>query len=127
MIAQRWRQLGGGVAAAAAAAAASAAVAAAQSAAAGHSAMAAAQWHQHRGCGGFTGTVRECADTRTFKHHQRANVRVFVFGQGRRDNSIDGIVVVGSDGAARGDIHRGCRCATAANDDSNGDTDDIIC
>ena len=94
----------------AAAAAASAAVAAAQSTAAAHSATAAARWQQHGGCGGFIGTVRECADARAFERHRRADVRVFVLGRGRRDDSVDGIVVVGSDGAARGGVHRGRRC-----------------
>ncbi len=119
------RQLGNGVVAAAASAAV--AVAVAQSAAAGHSATAAARWQQHGGCGGFIGTVRECADARAFERHQRANVRVFVLGRGRRDDSVDGIVVVGSDGAARGDVHRGCRCAAAANDDADDAADDIVC
>jgi len=73
------------------------------------------------GSGGFTGTVRECANARAFERHRRANVRVFVLGRGRRDDSVDGIVVVGSDGAARGDVHRGRRCASAANDNADGD------
>ena len=33
-----------------------------------------ARWQQHGGCGGFTGTVRECANARTF---------VFILGQDR--------------------------------------------
>ncbi len=122
-----------------AAAAASAAVAAARSAAAVHSATAAAQWQQRRGCGGFTGTVCECADAHTFERHQRAEVRVFVIGRERRDDSADGIVVVGSNSGARGDVHRGRQCAAAANDDvsgndtananadGNGDGNDIVC
>ncbi len=111
MIGRCRQQLGGG----AAAAAASAAVAAAQSAAAvGHSTTAAAGWQQHGGCGGFTGTVRECADACAFERHQCADVHVFVLGRGRRDNSIDGIFIVSSDGAARGDVHRGRWCAAAA-------------
>ena len=99
--------------------------------------MAAAWWQQHGGCGGFTGTVRERANAHAFERHQRANVRVFVLGQGRRNDSADGIVVVGSNGGARGDVHCGCQCAAAANNDvaaddtadanSNGDGDDIIC
>jgi hypothetical protein len=82
-----------------------------------------ARWQQHGGCGGFTGTVRECANARAFKRHQRANVRVFILGRGRRDDSADGIVVVGSGGGARGDVHldRQCTAATAA--DADGDTD----
>jgi hypothetical protein len=59
-----------------------------------------ARWQQHGGCGGFTGTVRECANARAF---------VFVLGRGQRDDSADGIVVVGSDGGARCDVHRGRR------------------
>jgi hypothetical protein len=123
VIARCRRQLGGG----AAAAAVSAAVAAARSAAAGHSVTAAARWQQHGGCGGFTGTVHECAYARAFERHRRANVRVFVLGQGRRDDSVDGIVVVGSNGTARGNVHRGCQCSAAAAADVYGDADDIVC
>jgi hypothetical protein len=99
--ARRRQQLGSG----AAARAASAAVAAARSAAAAHSTTVAAWWQQHGGCSGFTGTVRECADTRAFERHQCANVRAFVLGQGQRDDSANCIVVVGSNGSARGDVH----------------------
>ena len=77
---------------------ASAAVAAVRSTAAAYSATAAAWWKQRGGFGGFTGTVRECADAHAFERHQRTNVRVFVIGQGRRDDSADGIVVSGRDG-----------------------------
>jgi hypothetical protein len=118
-------------------AAALGAVAAAQSAAAAHSATVAERWQQRGGCSGFAGTVRECADAHAFEHHQRDNVRVFVLGRGWRDNSADGIVIVGSNGGACGDVHRGCQCATAANDDAanndtantdgDGDGDDIVC
>jgi hypothetical protein len=111
-------------------------VTAPQSAAAAHSATVASQWQQHRGCGGFPGTVRKCADARAFDCHRHADVRIFVLGQGWRDDSAD-IVVVGSDGGARGDVHRGRRCAAstgndAADDDTAnanviGDADDIIC
>ena len=93
--AQRWRQLGGG----AVAVAASAAVAAVQSAAVAHSATAAARWEQRGGCGGFTDTVRECANARAFDCHQRTDVHVFVLGRGRRDDSADGIVVVATTAA----------------------------
>jgi hypothetical protein len=94
-----------------------------------------ARWQQHGGCGRFTGTVRECANARAFERHRRADVRVFVLGRGRRDDSADGIVVVGSDGGALGDVHRGRRCAAAADDDADGDADadadgdadDIVC
>jgi hypothetical protein len=82
-------------------------------------------WRQ-RDVGGSS-TVRECADAHAFKRHRRADVRVFVLGQGRRDNSVDSIVVVGSNGIARGDVHRGCRCAAAADEDANGDANDIVC
>jgi hypothetical protein len=47
------------------------------------------------------------------------------------------MVVVGSDGGARGDVHRGCQCAAVANDnaanndtadaDGDSDGDDIVC
>ncbi len=127
------RQLGG----AAAKAAASAPVAAARSAAAAHSATVAARWQQRGGCGGFSGTVRECADARAFERHRRANICVLVLGQGRRDDSANGIVVVSSEGGARGDVHRGCQCAAAAGDDAadedtadadgDGEADDIVC
>jgi len=87
-----------------------------------------ARWQQHGCCGGFTGTVRECANARAFKRYQRADVRIFVLGRGRRDDSADGIVVVGSNGGARGDVHRGRRCAAAAADDADGNADDdIVC
>ncbi len=65
-----------------------------QSAAVAHSVTAAAWWEQRGGCGGFTGTVSKCTNARAFERHRRANVRIFVFGQGWRDNSVDGIVVV---------------------------------
>jgi hypothetical protein len=125
--ARRQRKLGGGTAVAAA----SAVVAAAQSAAEAHSATVASRWQQHGGCGGFTGTVRECADARAFERHRRADIRIFVLGQGWRDDSANGIVVVGSDGAARGDVHRGRRLANAADDNADGNADgnadDIVC
>ncbi len=76
---------------------------------------------------GGSGTVRECADAHAFERHQRANVRVFVLGRGWRDDSVDSIVVVGSNGVARGDVHRGRRCAAANGDDADGDADDIVC
>ncbi len=82
-----------------------------------------ARWQQHGGCGGFTGTVRECANARAFERHRRANVCVFVLGRGPKDDSADGIVVVGSNGGARGDVHCGCRCAAAAADDADGDAE----
>jgi len=113
------RQLGGGVAVVAA----SAMVAAARSEAAVHSATAAAWWEQRGGCGGFTGTVRECTDAHAFERHQRADVRVFVIGRGRRDDSADGIV---GDGGARGDVHRGCQCAAAADDDTPVETSTAV-
>jgi len=62
-----------------------------------------------------------------FKRHRRADIRLFVFGQGWRDDSVDSIVGVGSDGVARGDVHRGRRCAAADNDDADGDADVIVC
>ncbi len=57
---------------------------------------------------GSSGTVRECADARAFEHHQRADVGAFILGRGRRDDSVNSIVVLSSDGIARGDVHRGC-------------------
>ncbi len=85
------------------------------------------RWQQHGSCGGFTDTVRECAYARAFKRHQRADVRVFVLGQGRRDDSVEDIVVVCSNSAAHGDVHRGRRCAAADDADADGDGDDIVC
>ncbi len=76
---------------------------------------------------GGSGTVRECADTHAFQRHRRVDVRVIVLGRGWRDDSVDSIVVVGSDGVARDDVHRGRRCAVAANDDADGDADVIVC
>ncbi len=86
-----------------------------------------ARWQQHGGCGRFTGTVRKCANARAFERHRRADVRVFVLGRGRRDDNADGIVGIGSDGGALGDVHRGRRCTAAAADDADGDADDIVC
>ncbi len=80
--------------------------------------MGAARWQQRGGCGRFTGTVHECANAHAFKHHRRAKVRVFVIGRGQRDDSANGIVVIGSDGVTRGDVHRGCQCAAAAYDEA---------
>jgi hypothetical protein len=104
-------------------------------------ATAAAWWQQRGGCGGFTGTVRECADAQAVERHRRADVRVFVIVRGQRDDSANGIVVGGSNGGARGDVHRevhrGHQCAAAADDaaakddttnaDADGDGDDIVC
>ncbi len=102
-----------------------------------HSATVAEPWQQRGGCGRFAGTVRECADTRAFERYQRVNVRVFVLGQGRRDDSANGMVIVSSDGGARGDDHSGRRCAAVISDDAagnntadadgNSNADDIIC
>ena len=114
------------------------AVAAAQSVAAAHSAMAAARWQQHGGCSRFADTVRKCNNACAFKRHQRANVRIFVLGQGRKDDSANGIIVVGSNGGARGDFHCGRQCpaATADADADNDNTananaasnaDNIVC
>ena len=97
--------------------------------------MAAAWWQQRGGCGGFTGTVRECANAHAFDRHRRANVCVFVIGRGRRGDSANGIVIVGSNGSAPGDIHRGCQCAAAADNDAadddtadaDGNGDNIVC
>ena len=61
------------------------------------------------------------------RRHQRADVRVFILGRGRRDNSANGIVIISSNGGARGDVHRGRRCATAANNNADGDANDIVC
>ena len=81
---------------------------------------------RQRDVGGI-GTVRECANTHAFERHRRADIRLFVFGQGWRDDSVDSIVGVSSDGVARGDVHRGRRCAAADNDDADGDADVIVC
>ena len=98
---------------------------------------AAARWQQHGGCGGFVGTVCECADARTFERHRCANIRVFLLGRKRRDHSVNGIVVIGSDGGDRGNVHCGRQCASAADNDAandddananaNGDANDIVC
>ncbi len=99
--------------------------------------MAAEWWQQHGGCGGFTGTVRECADAHAFERHRCADVWVFIIGRGRRDDSADGILVVGSNDGTRGDVHRGRQCGAAADNDisdndtadvnGDGDADDIVC
>jgi hypothetical protein len=80
--------------------------------------MAAARWQQPGGCGGFTDTVHECTNAHAFECHQRANIRVFIIGRGWRDDSANGIVVFGRDGGARGEVHRGCQCTVAANEDA---------
>ena len=67
--------------------------------------------------------MRRCTHLRT---PPTPDLRVFVLGRGQRDDSVDSIVVIGSDGVDRGDVHRGRRCATAANDDANDDADDIV-
>jgi hypothetical protein len=74
-----------------------------------------------------SGTVRKCAGTRAFERHQRANVRVFILGQGRRDDSLNSIIVIGSDNFARVDVHRGRRCAATADNDDDGNDDSILC
>jgi hypothetical protein len=76
---------------------------------------------------GGSGTVRECANACAFKSHRRADIRVFVLGCGQRDDSVDSIVIGGSNGIAHGDVHRGRRCAAAANNDTNGNANDIVC
>jgi hypothetical protein len=63
---------------------------------------------------GGSGTVRECTNARTFKRNRRTNIRVFVLGQGQRDNSVNSIVIVGSKDVAREDVHCGWRAAAAA-------------
>ncbi len=90
---------------------------------------AAARWQQQGGSGRFTGTVHECANARAFELHRRADVPLFVLGQGRRDDSADGIVLMGSNGGTRGDVHHGRQCAAAANHNANGDgnADVIVC
>ncbi len=60
---------------------------------------AAAWWEQRGGCGGFTGTVREWANASAFECHRLTDVRVFVLGRGRRDVSVDGIVVIATTAA----------------------------
>jgi hypothetical protein len=60
----------------------------------------------------------------------RQRTRLLI-GQGRRDDSADCIVVVGSNSSARGDVHSGHQCATAADDDAadanaDGNGDDIV-
>ncbi len=72
-------------------------------------------------------TVRKYADARAFERHQCIDVRAFVLGQGRRDDSADGIVV----GDSSDDVHRGS-CGTDDGDgggdgNSNRDGDDILC
>ena len=81
---------------------------------------------QQRDVGGSC-TVRECAHARTFECHRRADVRIFVLGRGRRDDSVNSIVLVGSNGVAREDVHRGRRCAATADIDANSNADDILC
>ncbi len=76
---------------------------------------------------GDSGTIHECADSRAFERNQRADKRVFVLGPGRRDDSVDSIVVVGSNCIARGNVHCGRQCANAADNDADGDANDIVC
>jgi len=76
---------------------------------------------------GGSGTVRECTDAHAFERHRRADISVFVLDRGRRDDSVDRIVVVGSDSVAHGDVHRGRRCTAAAADNADSDADNIVC
>ncbi len=66
--------------------------------------------------------VRKYADARAFERLRLAGIRAFVLGQGRRDNSADGIVV----GDSSGDVHHGGRGTNDGNDDGDGDGDDIF-
>ncbi len=81
---------------------------------------------QQRDVGG-SGTVRECADARAFERHRRADMRIFVLCRGRRDNSVDSIVIVDSDGVARGNVQGSLRCAAADDNAPKGDADNIAC
>ncbi len=76
---------------------------------------------------GSSSTVRECTDARAFERHRRVDVRVFVLGPSRRDDSVDSIVTVSSDGVAHGDVYHGCRCTTIADVDADGNANDIVC
>ncbi len=76
---------------------------------------------------GGSGTARECADAHAFERHRRADVRVFVLGRGWRNDSVNSIIVIGSDGVARGNIHRGRQCAATANDNVDGNANYILC
>ena len=61
-----------------------------QSAAVAHSATAAARWEQRSNA---TDSPSGSAVGAALERHQLADVRVFVLGRGRRDDSVDGIVV----------------------------------
>ncbi len=76
---------------------------------------------------GGSGTVRKTQRCMRFQTPSTPDVRVFILGRGRRDNSVDSIVVIGSVGVACSDFHRGCRCAATANDNANGDAYNIVC
>ena len=78
------------------------------------------------------GAIHERTDAPAFKHHRRTNARVFVLGQGRRDDGANGIIVICGDGGARGDIPHGCCGAAAAataddHDASDSGAADILC
>jgi hypothetical protein len=49
----------------------------------------------------------------------------FVLGRGWRDDGADGIVVIGGNGGARSNVHRGRR--GSADDYGDADCDDILC
>jgi hypothetical protein len=69
-----------------------------------------------------TGWLQQLSsDARAFERHRHADVRAFVLGRGRRDDSAD-CVIVGNSGA-RGDVHHGRRGA----DEAEGNADDTIC
>ena len=43
---------------------------------------------------------------------------LFIIGRGRRDDSTNGMVICGSNGGARGDVHRSCQCAATADNEA---------
>jgi hypothetical protein len=62
---------------------------------------------------------KQSADARAFECHRCADVRVFILGQGRRDDGANGVVV----GDSGGNVHRGGR----GTNDSDSNADDILC
>ena len=82
---------------------------------------------RQRDVGGI-GTVRECANTHAFERHRRADVGVFVLGRGWRDDSVDSIIFVATTAApvATSTAVADARAA-AAEDNADGNADNIVC
>jgi hypothetical protein len=77
-----------------------------------------------------SGAICKRAVACVFKHHQHSKVRVYVLGQWR-DDGAGSFIVGGSDSGTCGDVQHGRRSAAdnndAAENNADGDADDILC